>query len=102
MYGVYAALVFIEIYKEIRFYQNAVIQPIHLGIGMVVRYQITDAFYNVVGDIVARQHTTCQRRALYLLILPGAAMILSEAGVDADIVYQGGKLECKQRFFCPI
>ena len=74
---------------------------------MVVRYQITDAFYNVVGDIVARQQRRQQRRALYLLIPPGAAMIHSEARVDADIVYQGGKLECKQRFFvqlffCPI
>ncbi len=64
-----------------------------------MRYQITDAFYHVVGDIVARQHTTSQRRTLYLLILPGTAMILSEAGVDADIMDQGSKLECKQRFF---
>ncbi len=49
-YGLFAFVIFVEVYQKVRFYKDLIVCSVHIRVGMVMSYKVANAFHDVRLD----------------------------------------------------
>ena len=88
-----------NVYEEIGFDQNLIIDAVDIRVRVVMADEIADALRLPMGITARGQHFECDGRAFHLLVRAVAVTVFFKAHTDADIMRNGGSF---QNFFCRI
>ena len=88
-----------NVYEEIGFNQNLIIDAVDVRVRVVVADEIADTLRLPMGITARGQHFECDGRAFHLLVRAVAVTVFFKAHSDADVVRNGGGF---QNFFCRI